>query len=111
MTLLEAFVPYLSGVAAALLVWTLLKRPKQPTLPTPPGPRPLPLIGNILDFPTEKEWLCFRQWNEKYGDIVYTEALGKGIVILGSAEAVNDLLECKGAIYSDRPHMVMTHDL
>jgi hypothetical protein len=64
-----------------------------------------------LEFPTDQEWLGFRQRNEKYGDVIYTEALGEKTVFLGTAEAVNDLLEGRGTIYSDRPHMIMTHDL
>jgi hypothetical protein len=105
------FVPYLAGTAAALLVWVFLQHSRQRTLPYPPGPKPLPIIGNLLDFPSEQEWLVFRQWNEQYGDVVYTEALGQRTIILGSASVVNDLLERKSAIYSDRPHFVMTHDL
>lgn len=35
--------------------------------PPPPGPRGLPLIGNILDMPTEQEWLTFAQWGDKWG--------------------------------------------
>lgn len=38
--------------------------------PLPPGPRGLPLIGNILDMPTEKEWLKFAQWGETFGKLV-----------------------------------------
>jgi len=33
----------------------------------PPGPKPLPLVGNILDMPSEKEWLTFARWGETWG--------------------------------------------
>jgi hypothetical protein len=111
MDVLQASAPYVTDLTAALLVWAFIKHSGRHTLPYPPGPKPLPLIGNLLDFPTEQEWLVFRQWNEQYGDIVYTESLGKRTIILGSADAVNDLLERKGTVYSDRPHMTMTNDL
>ena len=35
--------------------------------PLPPGPKRLPLIGNLLDMPSEQEWLTFAQWGEKWG--------------------------------------------
>jgi hypothetical protein len=46
-----------------------------------------------LELPIDQEWLGFRQKNEKYGDVIYTEALGEKTVFLGTTEAVNDLLE------------------
>ena len=33
----------------------------------PPGPRPLPVIGNLLDMPTSHEWLRFAEWGHSYG--------------------------------------------
>jgi len=36
-------------------------------LPYPPGPRPLPLIGNLLDIPKESSWLEYTQMSKKYG--------------------------------------------
>ena len=39
----------------------------KPRLRLPPGPRGLPVIGNVLDMPSEKEWLTFAQWGETWG--------------------------------------------
>jgi hypothetical protein len=104
--------PYVVGVAAAGLVYAVLKRQAaRRSLPLPPGPRPLPVIGNLLDIPREKEWLTYRDWHERYGDVVYIEALGQKIVILGSLAVVNDLMEKRGAMYSDRPSTVMLNEL
>lgn len=35
--------------------------------PYPPGPRPLPIIGNLLDIPMESSWLTYSQLAKKYG--------------------------------------------
>jgi hypothetical protein len=33
----------------------------------PPGPQPLPIIGNLLDVPAEFSWLLYTQLAKKYG--------------------------------------------
>ena len=88
-------------------------------LPYPPGPRPIPLIGNLFDIPKEFSWLEYTQLSKKYGmgsppvmlrltkwmtgDVLCLHVFGQVIVILGSVKATKDLLERRGDIYSDRP--------
>lgn len=52
----------------ALLVFekSLRRFSLRPALP--PGPKGLPVVGNILDMPSEKEWLTFAQWGERWGE-------------------------------------------
>lgn len=33
----------------------------------PPGPKPLPFLGNLLDLPKEHPWVTYRDWAAKYG--------------------------------------------
>jgi hypothetical protein len=104
MAILDNYASWAVGAVAGLVIIELLRRQKpHGPLPLPPGPKPLPLIGNLLNMPREKDWLTYRAWNDQYGDVVCVDVLGQKIVILGSAAAVNDLLEQRGAIYSDRP--------
>ena len=36
-------------------------------LPLPPGPKGLPIIGNMLDMPADKPWLVYHEWSKTYG--------------------------------------------
>ena len=37
------------------------------------------------------------------GDVIYLNTCGKSTIVLSSEEAARDLLDKRGAIYSDRP--------
>lgn len=77
----------------------------------PPGPKPLPLIGNAHQFPLKHPWETFAKWRKEYGDVVYANVLGKPILVLNSDKACVDLLDKRSANYSDRPRMVMFAEL
>ncbi|KAK0438648.1 cytochrome P450 [Armillaria borealis] len=77
----------------------------------PPGPRGLPFIGNALDMPTDKPWLTFGHWGETYGDVCSATVFGQTFVILNSFETAVDLLDKRGSVYSERPHMTMGGDM
>ncbi|RDX53247.1 cytochrome P450 [Lentinus brumalis] len=100
-----AYTPTLLDAAAILVAVILLNRffAKKPAGPLPPGPKGLPLIGNLLDMPPSHEWKTFAQWGERWGDIVSVSMLGHPYVILNSAKHAVDMLEKKSSIYSSRP--------
>ncbi|KAI9061840.1 cytochrome P450 [Trametes sanguinea] len=70
----------------------------------PPGPRRLPLVGNIFDVPKggPNAVNAYRELAAKYGDVVVLNRYGQILLVLSSATAVMDLLEKRSAIYSDR---------
>lgn len=45
------------------------------------------------------------------GNVIHVAVWGQPIVFLNSRDAAFDLLDKRGAIYSDRPKMVMAGDL
>jgi cytochrome P450 len=73
----------------------------------PPGPLPLPFVGNKFDIPKRKPWLQFQQWSLKYGPI-FTIWIGrKPTLIISDPQVAVDLMEKRSAKYSSRPRMVV----
>ena len=116
---MDIFLYLAIAVASALASVVLLTRRKRHG-PYPPGPRPLPILGNILDVPRERAWNTFRNWSRLYSasrwyssdsrdslqpsdsDVVHIKLLGTHMVVLHSAEAAKELFEKHGAVFSDR---------
>ena len=45
------------------------------------------------------------------GDVIYIYMLGNPIIVLNSAEVINDLFEKRGSFYSSRPCRTMVAEL
>ena len=126
-------IPIIAGsVILPLVLWQLLSKKSRGNpqgLPLPPGPKPLPLIGNALDMPKDYPWKTFQQWCKQYGtsrtfghlycsfkagslgDLVYVNVVGKPIIVVGSAEVAYDLFERRSSKYCGRGHSTMIVDL
>ncbi|KAF4616266.1 hypothetical protein D9613_008317 [Agrocybe pediades] len=81
-------------------------------LPLPPARKGYPLIGNLLEMPTEFEWKTFHEWSRELGtDILRVTVAGTTLIVLDSSEAAAELLERRSSKYSGRARMPMVNEL
>ncbi|KAJ7602289.1 cytochrome P450 [Mycena polygramma] len=90
-----------------LLVLILRTRRHTATRMMPPGPPGDPLVGHLFRMPPTDSALVFHEWAKIYGDVMGLEILGQKMIILDSFQAAVDLLDKRGAIYSDRPRFTL----
>jgi len=63
--------PYYSLALALYFCLTglaVVRKTRRKQLPYPPGPKGYPVIGSLLDVPTEKSWLTYAEWGRTYGE-------------------------------------------
>jgi hypothetical protein len=83
------------------------------TLSLPPGPKGLPILGNINDLPKPgilecHHWLKHR---DLYGPISSVTVLGQTFVIINDPDIAMELLRDRASINSGRPKMVFSGDM
>lgn len=99
------------------------KRRNPRGLPLPPGPKGLPVIGNLRDMPADDKhpWKAYHELCKEYGGcqqsvfrglllilrvsggMVYMSVMGQGTLVLGTLPHAVQLLDRRAATYSDRP--------
>lgn len=78
-----------------------------------PGPRPLPLLGNIRDLPLDgalehQHWLKHK---DLYGPISSVSVLGMTLIIIHDKKLAHNILDQSASKTSGRPTMVMAGEL
>ncbi|KAG1844662.1 cytochrome P450 [Suillus subalutaceus] len=81
-----------------LLCWP---RQNKPCLP--PGPAPLPLLGNVLSIDTKEPWLTYTEWGAAYG--TWADSMARKVVVINSQHVAEALMDKRSRIYSDRPYL------
>ncbi|PCD19046.1 hypothetical protein FGRA07_05851 [Fusarium graminearum] len=107
-----ASILYFSALAFTtyLIFKYLQQRSKEPL---PPGPKGLPLLGNVLDLPPPGtiEWIHWQKHKEKYGPISSVSVLGQLFVILHDKQTIMDLLETRSLKSASRPKLIFAGDV
>lgn len=96
----------------SLIVW-VRSRVRKSNDPLPPGPRGLPLLGNIKDLPPpgKLESLHWLKHKDVYGPISSVTVLGQTLVFIHDKNIAVELLEKRSAIYSGRPRLKFGFDM
>ncbi|KAL7912932.1 cytochrome P450 [Trichoderma velutinum] len=107
--------PVVTGIVALIgfLVYDQYFRKKNILLSLPPGPKGLPILGNISNLPPPEipefqHWLKFK---DIYGPISSITALGQTFVIIHDKQAAYDIMGKMSLKTSNRPTSVFTYEL
>ena len=68
-----------------------------------PGPKPLPIIGNLFDLPKDHAWIHWAKHKDIYGPISSVTVFGQTLIILNDPKIAVELFEKRFDTYSDRP--------
>ena len=112
------------AVSAILHLWSVAQwRAHTRGLPLSPGPRRLPVVGNMFDLLRSRQWVGYRDLSRELGeqactflqsfeltvpvefegDVMYFQVLGQSIVVLGSSEAIVEYLDKRSTNTSSHP--------
>ncbi|XP_040266170.1 cytochrome P450 2J6-like [Bufo bufo] len=104
---MELITALLLGLLLLALLWRKMSRPKG----FPPGPVPLPVIGNILQMGFSNPLPAFKKFSEEYGPI-YSIYLGfTPAVVVRGLKDLKEILVNKGQEFADRPFNRLTEDI
>ncbi|KAG1892239.1 cytochrome P450 [Suillus subluteus] len=109
LTNLSLFTASAFGGASALILALVIARRRasySALLPYPPGPKPLPVIGNVTHISLTEPWLVYTAWKKIYGNLIRVRLMGQEMVIINSEKTARALLDQRSAVYSDRPSIL-----
>lgn len=98
-TIIQALIALLSFT----IYHQLFRNPKKKNLP--PGPKGLPLIGNVFDLPPKgtPDYIHWKSVTDKYGPIASITILGRRLIFIADKQDAHEILEKKCSTSSGRP--------
>lgn len=77
----------------------------------PPGPMPLPFVGNKFQMPASKPWIKFQEWSKVYGPIFTVWSGRRPTLVISDPNIAVDLMEKRSPKYSSRPRLVVMGEI
>ncbi|KAL0972844.1 hypothetical protein UPYG_G00195430, partial [Umbra pygmaea] len=94
------FVYIAMGVIVIILLW--INRTKKSISRLPPGPKPIPLLGNLLQIDLKAPYKTYIELSKKYGS-VFTVWLGtKPVVVISGYQDIKEALVNQGEDFNGR---------
>ncbi|KAL1006139.1 hypothetical protein UPYG_G00068300 [Umbra pygmaea] len=98
----------LLGLFSFLLFLVSVHRPKN----FPPGPRPLPIFGNLLQLDPSNPLKDLERLKRRYGNVFSLYIGTRPAVVLSGLEVIREALVTRAVEYSGRPnHIMVSHIL
>ncbi|KAG9464869.1 hypothetical protein GDO78_019256 [Eleutherodactylus coqui] len=105
-------VTVLLSIVICILLAAILYKQKENVHPNyPPGPKPLPIIGNILNLNVQKPHLSFQELAKKYGPVFSIKLGTEKMVVLCGYDTVKEALVNHAEEFLDRPMLPAFKDL
>ncbi|XP_053236388.1 cytochrome P450 2K6-like [Podarcis raffonei] len=77
----------------------------------PPGPRPLPLIGNLHSMDLKMPYRTMLKWSKEYGSVFSIQMGSEKMVVLAGYETVKEALVNQADAFAERPIVPILEEL
>ncbi|XP_004845535.2 cytochrome P450 2D17-like isoform X1 [Heterocephalus glaber] len=101
----DTLFPVAMAVAVFLLLVDLMHRRQRWAARYPPGPMPVPGLGNLLQLDFQDLLACCQKLRGRFGDVFSLQLVWKPVVILNGLAAVREALVNHSEDTADRPPM------
>nr|AMZ03398.1 cytochrome P450 CYP71AT87 [Plectranthus barbatus] len=95
--------PLLSLIIILIMVLSTMGKKKKNPNRNPPGPRGLPLVGNLFQFDSSKPIAYLQQLNREYGPLVYLNHASTPTLVISSTKLVKQILKSHDSSFCTRP--------